>query len=170
VNAAGSPHPVISLVAAVADGGVIGDRGGLPWRLPADLAHFRVLTMGHTLVVGRKTFQSIGRALPGRRTIVLTREPGFRAPGCTVAGSLDEAITACGGGEIFVIGGASIYSQFLPLASRLFITRIAATVAGDAFFPAIDPAVWRLVEQVPGIVDAANPLPHEFQIWRRTTA
>jgi dihydrofolate reductase len=170
MNAAGSPHPLISLVAAVADGGVIGDRGGLPWRLPADLAHFRALTMGHGLVVGRKTFQSIGRALPGRRTIVLTREPGFRAPGCTVAGSLEAAIAACGDREIFVIGGASIYSQFLPLASRLFITRIAATVAGDAFFPAIDPSVWRLVEQAPGTVDAANPLPHEFQLWQRTTA
>jgi dihydrofolate reductase len=167
VSAGRTPHPAISLVAAVADGGVIGESGSLPWRMPADLAHFKGLTMGHTLLVGRKTFQSIGRALPGRRTIVLTHEPGWHAAGCTVAGSLEEALAAAGSAETFVIGGASVYAQFLPFASRLFITRIEAVVAGDTFFPPIDGGEWQLAERKRGVVDAANPLPHEFQLWQR---
>jgi dihydrofolate reductase len=158
---------VISLVAAVGDGGVIGDRGRLPWRLPADLARFKALTMGHAVVEGRKTFQSIGRPLPGRRTIVLSRDPGFRAPGCTVVSSVEEALAAAGSGECFVIGGAAVYALFIPLASTLHITRVHAAVPGDAFFPPVDAREWEMAECRPGVVDADNQVAHEFETWRR---
>ena len=166
---------MISLVAAVADGGVIGNGGSLPWRLPADLAHFRALTMGHTLIAGRKTFQSIGRPLDGRRMIVMSRDPAFRsalrgaqaASVCIPASSAEEALELAGSDECFVIGGASVYARFLPLASFLFITRIHAPVKGDAFFPPIEEREWILAGQRPGVVDAANPLPHEFLTYER---
>ncbi len=161
---------MISIVAAVARNGTIGNRGSIPWRLPADLAHFRRITTGHALLMGRKTFQSIGRPLPGRRNIVLTRDPGFQAPGCQVVHSVEQALAAAAGGELFVIGGASIYEIFLPLAGRLFITRIAAEVPGDALLPAIDEQAWRLVKRTSGTVDAANPLPHEFLVYERASS
>lgn len=157
----------LTIVAAVADGGVIGSRGTLPWRLPADLARFKALTMGRALIAGRKTFQSIGRPLPGRRMIVLSRDPFFKAPGCAVVRTAEEALAAAGPGECFVIGGAEVYRQFLPRAARMHITRIHAPVAGDAFFPAVDPGEWRLVASAPGTVDADNPLPHTFETWER---
>ncbi len=163
----GAGPDVLSLVAAVADGGVIGSRGRLPWRLPADLARFKRLTMGHAVVVGRRTFQSIGRPLPGRRMIVLSRDPGFRAPGCTVVSSVEEALAEAGSGECFVIGGAAVYALFLPLASKLHITRVHAVVPGDALFPALDAREWELTGSTAGVVDADNPLPHEFETWRR---
>lgn len=166
-------EPVISLVAAVAANRVIGDRGRLPWRLPADLERFRRLTTGHAVLMGRKTFQSIGGALPARRNIVLSRDPGFSASGCLTAHSVGEALAACdasvdGGWELFVIGGASVYELFLPLAGRLFLTRIEVDVPGDAFFPAIDAIAWRIAERTPGTVDAANPLPHAFLVYERS--
>ncbi|MCX7039949.1 MAG: dihydrofolate reductase [Spirochaetes bacterium] len=163
---------MISLVAAVAAHRVIGNQGRLPWRLPADLARFKRLTTGHAVLMGRKTFQSIGRPLPGRRNIVLSRDPDFSAAGCQIARSVGDSLTASGlsvdgGGELFVIGGASTYELFLPLADRLYVTRIAAEVPGDAFFPALDEKAWQLVEKTPGTVDAANPLPHEFLVYER---
>jgi dihydrofolate reductase len=167
VNPPRAAHASISLVAAVTAGGVIGRDGGIPWRLPADLAHFRTLTMGHVLILGRKTFDSLGRALPGRRMIVLSRDPAFRAAGCEIAGSLENALEGAGGGEVFVIGGASVYAQALPLASRMYLTRIDAAFAGDAFFPEFDTGEWRLLESRPGVVDPDNRLPHEFQVWER---
>jgi dihydrofolate reductase len=163
----GAVPAAITIVAAVADGGVIGAQGRLPWRLPADLARFRRITMGHPVIAGRKTFQSIGRALEGRRMIVLTRDASFRAPGVTVAHSAREALRAAGAGECFVIGGAAVYRQFLPLATRMHITRIHAAVAGDAFFPPVDGSEWRLAGSAPGTVDADNPLPHVFETWER---
>jgi dihydrofolate reductase len=166
----GAAAPVISIVAAVAGNGAIGYRGALPWRLPADLAHFKRITTGHAVLMGRKTFQSIGRPLPDRRNIVLTRDPGFQAQGCRVARSVEQALVAAGGGKLFAIGGASVYELFLPLASRLYITRIAAEVPGDAFFPAIDESEWRVIERAPGTVDAANPLPHEFLVYERASS
>jgi dihydrofolate reductase len=161
---------MISLVAAVAQNGAIGSRGALPWRLPADLARFRTLTTGHAVLMGRKTFQSIGGPLADRRNIVLTRDPAFRALGCQVAHSVEQALAAAGRDELFVIGGASVYELFLPLAGRLYVTRIAAEVPGDAFFPAIDEKAWQLVERTPGTVDAGNPLPHEFLVYERKPA
>lgn len=163
---------MISLVAAVAANRVIGRQGRLPWRLPADLARFKRLTTGHVVLMGRKTFQSIGGALPARRNIVLSRDPGFTAACCLLAHSVEEALAASGaladGGEVlFVIGGASVYELFLPLADRLFLTRIEVDVPGDAFFPPVDEDVWRIAESVPGKVDTENPLPHTFLVYER---
>ena len=139
-----SGQPDITLVAAVARNGTIGADGGLPWRLPADLKRFKALTMGHTMVMGRKTFESIGRALPGRRTVVVTRDRGWTAPDVTITHSLDEAIDlAAADGAVMVVGGGEIYRQTMHRAGRLEITVVDADVDGDTRFPEIDPSVWQ---------------------------
>ncbi|MGE0253178.1 MAG: dihydrofolate reductase [Alphaproteobacteria bacterium] len=140
----------LSLIAAVARNGVIGADGGLPWRIPADLRRFRALTMGKPVVMGRKTYVSIGRALPGRANIVLTRDPAFRADGVETAADLDTALTLArrraaeaGADEVFIIGGAEIYAAALPFADRLYLTEVDADIAGDAHFPAYARDGWR---------------------------
>ncbi|MEW5424740.1 dihydrofolate reductase [Amorphus sp. 3PC139-8] len=140
----------VVLVAAVAKNGVIGRDNGLPWRLSTDLKRFKALTMGAPMVMGRKTFQSIGKPLPGRRTIVVTRDPTFLADGVTVALSLDEALRAAraeaadmGAERIAVVGGAEIYRAAIGKADRLEITEVDGTVEGDARFPDIVPGEWR---------------------------
>ncbi|MEN9314249.1 MAG: hypothetical protein RIS35_642 [Pseudomonadota bacterium] len=149
-SAASSPR--VSIVVARARNGVIGRANGLPWHLPEDLRHFRATTTGHAILMGRKTFESIGRALPGRRTIVITRDPDWRFPECERAGSLDEAIAlaarpganpAISTDEVFVVGGAQIYAQALPIADRIVLTEIDLEVDGDAFFPALPDTGWR---------------------------
>jgi len=140
------------LVAAVAENGVIGAEGGLPWRLPGDLKRFKALTMGRPLIMGRRTFDSIGRALPGRRNIVITRNPDWRAPGVETAASLQAALSECGGdGEAMVIGGAEIFAAAMPLADRIELTRVHARPAGDTYFPELDEADWAEVarEDIP---------------------
>ena len=140
------PKPVLTLIAAVARNGVIGVDNRLPWHLPADLKHFKTLTLGHTVIMGRKTWESLPekfRPLPGRRNIVVTRDAGYRAAAAVVALSLPAAIAAAGDGEAFVIGGAELYAAALPLADRLQMTEIDATFEGDTRFPAIDPHRWR---------------------------
>lgn len=133
----------LSIIAAVARNRVIGSENRLPWRLPEDLRHFKRLTLGHHLIMGRKTFESIGRPLPGRVSVILTRDTGYQAEGCLSAGSVGAALKACGDDpEVFVVGGAEIYAQFLPLADRLYLTEIDADFAGDAFFPAFDRSQW----------------------------
>ena len=145
--------PSITLIAAVARNGTIGADGGLPWHLPADLKRFKALTMGHPMVMGRRTYDSIGRALPGRRTIVVTRDPDWSAPGVTVAHSVDEAVDLAldgsngqtpDGGPVLVVGGGDIYRQTIGRANRLELTHVDADVAGDTRFPDIDPALWRV--------------------------
>ena len=143
-------HPNLVLVAAVADNGVIGQGGDMPWRLAADLKHFRSLTMGRPVVMGRKTFISIGKPLAGRTTIVTSRDQALAIPGVVVTASLDHALAVARGdasrrgvGEIVIAGGADIYAQTMPLADRLEITHVRARPAGDTVFPTIDPAVWR---------------------------
>jgi dihydrofolate reductase len=145
------------LVAAVARNRVIGADGGLPWRLSSDLKRFKARTLGKPLLMGRKTFESIGRALPGRETIVVTRDPAFAAPGALVAGSLEAALAlagerarALGAGEIVVAGGAEIYAQTIARADRLFITEVALDARGGARFPPIDPLIWREVGREAG--------------------
>jgi dihydrofolate reductase len=140
------------LVAAVARNGIIGANGGLPWRLSSDLKRFKALTWGKPLVIGRKTFESIGRALPGRETIVVTRDPTFAPSGVLVAHSLDAALDlaaerayAVGADEIIIGGGAEIYAQTIARASRLFITEVALDAEGEAHFPPIDLHAWREV-------------------------
>lgn len=146
-----APSPRVSIIVACARKGVIGRDNGLPWHLPEDLRHFRATTTGHAILMGRKTFESIGRALPGRRTIVITRDPEWRFPGCERAGSLDEAIAlaarpcadaAISTDEVFVVGGAQIYAQAFPIADRIVLTEIDLEVDGDAFFPALPDAGW----------------------------
>jgi dihydrofolate reductase len=136
-----------AIIVARSRNGVIGRGGGLPWRLPEDLAHFKRTTMGHAMIMGRVTWDSIGRPLPGRRSIVVTRNRAWAAPGAEVAHDLASALALCGDGESFLIGGAQLYAQALALApgaiSRLVVTEIDADFAGDAFFPAPDPARWR---------------------------
>jgi len=140
------------LVVAVAENGVIGREGTLPWRLKSDLKRFRKLTMGHPIIMGRKTYASIGKPLDGRTNIVVSRDRTFAAPGILVAGSLDAALSAAQGDAlrrsadaIMVIGGADIYAQVMDRATRLEITLVHAQPAGDTLFPAIDPTVWREV-------------------------
>ena len=137
----------ISIIAGVADNGVIGREGALALRIPADLARLKRLTMGHHLVMGRRTWESIGRPLPGRTTIVLSRDTAYRAPGALVRPSLADALAEAeraGESEVFVMGGGEIYRIALPLADRLYLTRIHASPAGDTTFPAIG-AQWREV-------------------------
>ena len=150
-------HPSIAIVAGMAENRVMGRDGGLPWRLPADMARFRALTMGKPIVMGRRTHESIGRVLDGRRNIVVTRRPGYRAPGCVVAASLEAAFEAASdAGEIAVIGGASIYEQALPFASRMSLTLVHASIDGDVRFPAIEPGAWRETSRVERGADARN--------------
>lgn len=141
----------ITLVAAVAENGVIGSEGGLPWRLSADLRRFKATTMGKPMVMGRKTWESIEkRPLPGRRNIVITRDPTYRAPGADVVAGLDEALALAreeGAAEASIIGGGEIFALAMKLADRLDITHVLASIGGDTFFPAIDPQDWRVVSQ-----------------------
>lgn len=135
----------IALVVAVADNGVIGRAGALPWHLPGDLKRFRTRTLGHHVVMGRRTWESIGRPLPGRTNVVVSRDPTLSLPGCTVVASLQAAIelaAAAGERELFVIGGGELYREALPRADRIYLTRVRAAPDGDAFFPALEPAAW----------------------------
>jgi len=135
--------PVV-LVAAVAANGVIGDRGTIPWRIPGEQAHFKAVTLGHTLVMGRATYDSIGRPLPGRTTVVLTRDPGWKADGVLVAASLAEALRLADRlpGDVMVAGGAQVYAAALPVADRQVLTRVHLSPDGDTRYPAYDPAEW----------------------------
>lgn len=134
----------VTLVAAVADNRVIGDAGDIPWRIPADFAHFKALTLGGVLVMGRATYDSIGRPLPGRTTIVLTRDPGWEAPGVLVAGSLDAALGLAedGPGDVFVVGGAGVYAAALDRADAQVLTEVHLEPAGDTHYPEFDRSRW----------------------------
>jgi len=138
----------LSLVAAMAHGRVIGREGSLPWTLPEDLKNFRRLTLGRVLVMGRRTFESLGRPLPERRNLVLSRQPGYHPPGVEVVGSLEEALArarAVGAGELMVIGGGSLYAQALPRAHRQYLTLIHEAFPGDVLYPPLEPGAWRPV-------------------------
>lgn len=149
----------IALVVAIAENGVIGSKGGLPWRLSTDLKRFKATTMGKPILMGRKTWESIGRPLPGRRNIVITRDRNYKAEGAEVVGSLDEALElvrnqaegSAQPDEISIIGGGEIYREIMPLADRLYVTHVLANVHGDTYFPEIDPGIWQPVrsEEVP---------------------
>lgn len=163
----------LSVIAAVAENGVIGRGNGLPWRLPEDLARFKRLTMGHHLVVGRKTFESIGRALPGRTLVVVTSGRPALPDGCRRAASIDEALEiarGAGDDEAFVGGGGEIYRQTLDRADRLYLTRVRAAFDGDVRFPAFDPERWRLVERVERPADERHAVPYAFEVYDRAPA
>jgi dihydrofolate reductase len=160
--------PRITLIAALDKEGVIGREGRLPWRLPADLAHFRRETLGKPVVMGRKTHESIGRALDGRHNIVLSRAQGYEAFGCTVVNSVDDALGAVADAEeVMVIGGASVYESFFSVADRLLLTRVLASVGGDVLFPRFDGAEWELLERRPRSADSNNPHGLEFLVYQR---
>ncbi len=136
----------ISLVVAASINNVIGSDGGLPWHLPDDLRHFKQLTTGKPVVMGRKTFESIGRPLPDRRNIVMTRDPDYAARGCDVVASVSAALDLVGDAdEVMIIGGGQVYRDFLAHADRIYLTRVQADLVGDTFFPEIDEAAWQLV-------------------------
>jgi dihydrofolate reductase len=134
----------VVLVAAVATNGIIGDAGSIPWRIPGEQAHFKALTLGHTLVMGRATYDSIGRPLPGRTTVVLTRDRTWHVDGVLVAASLSDALHLADGlpGEVMVAGGAQVYAEALPLADEQVLTRVHLSPEGDTRYPAYDPAEW----------------------------
>jgi dihydrofolate reductase len=143
-------------VVAVATNGVIGRDGGLPWRLPDDLRRFRELTMGHALLMGRRTFESIGRPLPGRRNLVLSRDAGWAAPGCETVASPAAALAAVGDAQLFVIGGAEVYAACWQLAARVELTEVHAEVAGDARLRGFDRGDWREVAREEHAADARH--------------
>ena len=162
----------ISLIVAMAEGGVIGRAGTLPWHLPADLARFKRLTMDHHLIVGRRTWDSIGRSLPGRRMLVVSRRALDLALPDGVRGvtSLDAALAiaaAAGEDEAFVAGGAALYREALPHADRLYVTWVRAEVTGDTFFPAVEPADWREVAREEVAADDRNPIATSFAVYDR---
>lgn len=160
--------PKVTLVVAATDDGVIGKDGGMPWHLPADLAHFKRVTMGHPIVMGRRTFASIGRALPGRLNVVVTRDRAFTADGVAVAHSLDAALAACGdAAEAMVIGGGELYREALPRATRVHLTRIHAAIDGDTHFPALDPATWTETAREERPPDERNAYPLSFLTLER---
>jgi len=159
----------LSIIVARAENGVIGVNNQLPWRLSNDLQYFKKVTLGKPIVMGRKTYDSIGRALPGRTNIVVTRNPNWSAEGVIVAHSLQEALDVAGveqAGEVMLIGGAELYRQGLALADRVYLTEVKATPVGDVFFPDL-PENWHEISRHPQGADGKNDCPHDFVIYQR---
>lgn len=154
--------PRLTLVVAVSENGIIGRDGGLPWRLPEDLKHFRRITLGNTVLMGRKTFESLGKPLEGRGNWVLTRDAAFAPAGAQVFRDLDAALAAATQGELLVIGGAELYRQTLPLASRLELTQVHAQVEGDTHFPDYDAKQWRETSRVDHAADERHAHAYSF--------
>ncbi len=160
---------IISLISAMGRNRVIGINNTLPWRLPADLKHFKQITMGKPILMGRKTYESIGKPLPGRTNIIVSGDRDYQVPGCIVAHSIDAALTAAAGHEeVMVIGGAALYEQMLPRANRLYLTLIDEDFKGDAWFPEIQSGQWQEQERVAHAPDAANPYHYSFLMLQRT--
>jgi dihydrofolate reductase len=155
-------------VVAVAENGVIGRDNALPWRLPNDLKFFKKTTLGHPILMGRATFDSIGRPLPGRLNLVLSHKRDLHIEGCTVVHSLDDAIAAgADASELMVVGGAQVYAQILPRADRIYLTRVHADVAGDTYFPAIDTTQWRAESTERYEADAQHAHAYSFITMQR---
>lgn len=160
----------ISIIVALDEGRVIGSEGGMPWHLPADLKFFKSMTMGKPIIMGRSTWESIGRPLPGRTNIVITRNPSFHADGCRVAHSVDEALAMAreeAAEEAMVIGGAAIYEQTLERTDRLYLTYITAHLVGDKHFPVINPDDWQEVSREEHAADSDNPFDLTFSVLDR---
>ena len=158
---------IVSLIAAAAENGVIGNKGMLPWHLPDDLKHFKDLTKGHAVIMGRKTFESIGRPLPDRQNIVITRNKDFRVDGAEIVSSFEESLKKAKGEEVFVIGGGEIYRESMAKADKIYLTRVFAPVDGDAFFPEIDPKVWNEVSMEEHKKDEKHAYPFAFTVLER---
>lgn len=160
---------MISFIVAMDDQKAIGKNNRLPWHLPEDLKFFKKVTMGHPIAMGRKTFESIGRPLPGRENIIITRNPSFRFEGCTVFYSIADFAASYNhlDDEVFVIGGAEIFKETFAYANRLYITHIHYEFAGDTFFPDFDESKWELKSRSKGIKDEKNPYNYEFCMYER---
>ena len=159
-----------SIIVAIDAHNGIGLQGGLPWHLPADLKRFKTLTMGHTILMGRKTYESIGRALPGRNTLVVTRQDGFAAPGCQIVPSIEAGVAlaeAGGENELFVIGGGELYRQSLPATERLYLTRVMAHLEADIYFPEIEYAEWKMTAREEHVQDERHAYPFIFETLDR---
>jgi dihydrofolate reductase len=163
-------HPIISAIVAMSENRVIGDHNQLPWHLPADLRHFKTLTKGHPILMGRKTFESIGRPLPNRTNIVITSNPEFKTPGCIVVNSIDEAIQHAkqnDNKEIFIIGGANVYQQCMSSVSRIYLTIVHEEFEGDAFFPELNMNEWIEMESNTHAADDENEYSYTFLTLER---
>ncbi|HHW37031.1 MAG TPA: dihydrofolate reductase [Bacillales bacterium] len=160
---------MISIVVAMDKNRVIGKNNQLPWHLPADLAFFKKVTMGKAIVMGRKTFESIGRPLPGRENIILTKNRDYRAEGCTMIHSIDDVfdLEKTENGEVCIIGGAEIFNEVLTCTDRLYITEIDHEFEGDTFFPLIKESDWTLISKEKGPKDEKNPYDYYFTIYER---
>ena len=160
--------PLISLIVAMDQQRLIGRENALPWRLSADLRYFKKTTMGKPIVMGRKTYDSIGRALPGRKNIVITRKDDFTAAGCFVVFSIEEALQAAGSvEEVIFMGGASLYEQILPQVKRLYLTQVHTSLIGDTWFPAFDMAEWKERERIDHSADEKNEFDYSFLVLER---
>ena len=159
---------MISLIAAMDENRLIGKNNDLPWRLPADLAYFKKVTMDHTVVMGRKTFESIGKPLPGRENVIVTSQQDYKVEGATVVHSIDELLALdTNSKELFIIGGAHLYEQNLPYADRLYLTEIQEQFEGDAYFPAFNQSEWNVISKEQGVKDEKNPYPYFFTVYER---
>ena len=162
--------PILSAIFAMDENRLIGNKNQLPWRMPADLKHFKTITSGHPILMGRKTYESIGRPLPNRTNIIITRDANYQAPGCRVVTSIDQALQIAAADnkqEIFIIGGAEVYKQSLPLVNKLYITIIHHQFEGDAYFPELNRAEWQEVSCEKHEADADNIYPYQFLRWER---
>lgn len=158
----------ISLIVAMDENGLIGRNNDLPWRLPNDLAFFKKTTMGKPIIMGRKTWESIGRPLPGRKNVVVTRQDGYQAEGCTVASSLEAACNLCkSADEVVIIGGAQLYAKALDKVVKMYITHVHAELEGDAWFPEVDWDKWNKTREESYTQDERNEYAHSFQWWER---
>jgi len=156
-----------SIVVAFSSNHVIGRNNALPWRLSNDLQHFKLLTLGKTIVMGRKTYDSIGKLLPGRDTVIMTKNPNFRVRGASVISHVDEiALLPTRSDEIMIVGGSSIYDLFLEICDTLYVTEVKATLEGDAFFPDIDPAVWLQSHRESHAADQKNEYDYDFVTYQ----
>ncbi|OHA46286.1 MAG: hypothetical protein A3A80_04205 [Candidatus Terrybacteria bacterium RIFCSPLOWO2_01_FULL_44_24] len=159
---------IISVIVAFSRNRVIGNNNTLPWHLPEDLKRFRELTYGHTVIMGRKTHESIGKVLPGRTNIIITSKEDYKAEGCIIAGSLDEAIKiADGDSEVFIIGGANVYKQAMAIADRLYVTFIKEEFEGDAFFPEINEDIWQIRSKTDYCKNPMDPYNFSFITYVR---
>jgi dihydrofolate reductase len=158
----------IALIVAMAKNRTIGINNGLPWSCPDDLRHFKALTMGHHMIMGRKTYESIGKALPGRTTVVVTRDKNLTIDGCIIAHSLQEAINVCAGDKaIFIVGGAEIYAQSLALVDTMYITEIQQVIKGDASFPEFNHSQWQEVSRVVRSQEIPQHMEYHFVTYQR---
>ena len=161
-------RPFVSAIVAAADNNAIGKGNQLLWHLPNDLRFFKKTTSGHTVIMGRKTYESVGKPLPNRRNVVITRQEGYTLAGAEVVHSLDEALAGCAGEEeVFIVGGAEIYRQALPLTNRVYLTQVHAQLEGDAYFPELDKNEWKLETAESHNPDERHAYGYTFKVYER---